>query len=48
MNDQETEARPELGRWVIVALIIVAGIVMFFLFAQDTVPAIIPSTMGGG
>jgi hypothetical protein len=47
MVDEQPEARPELARWIVVALVIGAGIVMFFLFAPDTPPAVIPIGTGG-
>lgn len=33
----------ELVRWVIVALVVIAGIVLFFLFAPSSKPAVPPS-----
>jgi len=43
MEGKEPTARPELGRWLVVAAVIVAGIVLFFLFAPGTPPAVTPS-----
>jgi len=43
MEGNEPTTRPELGRWLVVALVIVAGIVLFFLFAPGTPPAVTPS-----
>jgi uncharacterized BrkB/YihY/UPF0761 family membrane protein len=33
----------ELVRWVVVALLVIAGIVLFFYFAPSTKPAVPPS-----
>jgi uncharacterized BrkB/YihY/UPF0761 family membrane protein len=33
----------ELVRWMIVALLVIAGIVLFFYFAPSTKPAVPPS-----
>jgi uncharacterized BrkB/YihY/UPF0761 family membrane protein len=33
----------ELVRWVVVALLVIAGIVLFFYFAPSTRPAVPPS-----
>jgi len=33
----------DLGRWLVVALVIVAGIVLFFVFGPSTSPAVTPT-----
>lgn len=43
MEGNEPTARPELGRWLIVAIVIMVGIVLFFLFAPGIPPAVTPS-----
>lgn len=43
MEGTEPTARPELGRWLIVAIVILVGIVLFFLFAPGIPPAVTPS-----
>ena len=48
MDDKDAVARPELARWILVALVIVAGIVLFFIFAPGIPPAITPGATGGG
>lgn len=45
MEGNEPTARPELGRWLVVAVVIVVGIVLFFLFAPGTPLAVTPSGM---
>jgi len=40
--------RPELGRWAVLALLILAGIVLFFVFAPGTHPAVTPTGTGIG
>ena len=45
MEGNEPTARPELARWLVVVAVIVAGIVLFFLFAPGTPPAVTPSGM---
>jgi uncharacterized BrkB/YihY/UPF0761 family membrane protein len=44
MEDQRvTLSGSELLRWTIVALVIIAGIALFFYFAPSTKPAVPPS-----
>jgi hypothetical protein len=44
MEDQRvTLSGSELLRWMIVALVIIAGIALFFYFAPSTKPAVPPS-----
>jgi hypothetical protein len=45
MEGNEPTARPELARWLVVAVVIIVGIVLFFLFAPGTPPAVTPSGM---
>ena len=45
MERNEPTARPELGPWFVVAVVIVVGIVLFFAFGPDTTPAVTPSGM---
>ena len=42
-NDQVTLAGSELFRWMVVAALIIAGIVLFLYFAPSTQPAVPPS-----
>ena len=35
--------RADLARWLLVALVILTGIVLFFVFGPDTPPAITPT-----
>lgn len=43
MEGTEPTARPALGSWLVVAVIIVVGIVLFFVFAPGTTPVVTPS-----
>ena len=43
MEGNEPTARPALGSWLVVALVIVAGIVLFFMYAPGTPPVVTPS-----
>jgi hypothetical protein len=45
MEGNEPTARTELARWLVVAVVIIVGIVLFFLFAPGTPPAVTPSGM---
>jgi uncharacterized BrkB/YihY/UPF0761 family membrane protein len=42
-NDQVTLTGSELARWIVVVLLIIAGIGLFFYFAPSTKPALPPS-----
>jgi hypothetical protein len=42
-NDQVTLRRSEWMRWLVVAVLIVAGVALFFYFAPSTKPAVPPS-----
>ena len=42
-DDRVVLSASELLRWLIVAAVIVAGIVLFFYFAPSTEPAVPPS-----
>lgn len=42
-EDRATLSGAELIRWVIVAAIIIAGVVLFFYFAPSTKPAVPPT-----
>jgi hypothetical protein len=43
MNERPTPSRrPEVGRWVMVALLILAGIALYFMFAPSSRPAAPP------
>jgi hypothetical protein len=42
-DDRVVLSGSELVRWMIVAAIIIAGIVLFFYFAPSTQPAVPPS-----
>jgi hypothetical protein len=35
--------RPELGRWALVALLILGGIVLYFRYAPSTQPIVTPN-----
>ena len=44
MTDERTEIRgSEIGRWLFVVVLVVIGIVLYFLFAPDSRPVAIPS-----
>ena len=44
MDDEKVElSGSELARWLIVAIVILAGIGLFFYFAPDSRPAVAPS-----
>ena len=43
-DDNFVAPRAELGRWLLVVLVIVTGIVLFFLFGPSTEPAIVPTS----
>ena len=39
MNDERTVARgPELGRWILVGLLLLIGLALFFLYAPISEP----------
>jgi hypothetical protein len=42
-NDQVTLAGSELVRWMVVAVLVIAGIGLFLYFASSTKPAVPPS-----
>jgi hypothetical protein len=42
-NDQESVGGSELFRWLVVAVLIIAGIGLFLIFAPSTKPAVPPS-----
>jgi hypothetical protein len=42
-NDQVSLAGSELFRWIVVAVLIIAGIGLFLYFAPSTQPAVPPS-----
>jgi hypothetical protein len=44
MTNEPTAARgPELGRWILVSLLLVVGLVLFFLYAPGSVPPAPPA-----
>jgi hypothetical protein len=44
MTDERTEIRGgEIGRWLLVAALVVIGIVLYFVFAPDSRPVATPS-----
>jgi hypothetical protein len=44
MEDQRVElSGSELLRWIIVAVVVIAGIILFFYFAPSSKPAVPPS-----
>lgn len=43
MEGNEPTARPALGSWLVVAVILVAGIVLFFMYAPGTPTVVTPS-----
>lgn len=44
MNERPVPSRgPELGRWVMVAVLILVGIVLYFRFAPSSIPAAPPA-----
>ncbi len=42
-DDKIVMSGAELGRWLVVLLVIVAGIVLFFVFGPSTPPALTPT-----
>jgi hypothetical protein len=45
MSDERTTiGRGELGRWLLVAILVVVGVVLYFKFAPDSRPVALPST----
>jgi uncharacterized BrkB/YihY/UPF0761 family membrane protein len=42
-EDRATLSGSELLRWMIIALVVIAGIALFFYFAPATKPAVPPS-----
>jgi uncharacterized BrkB/YihY/UPF0761 family membrane protein len=42
-EDRATLSGSELLRWMIIALVVIAGIILFFYFAPSTKPAVPPS-----
>jgi hypothetical protein len=42
-DDRVTLSGSELIRWMVVALVVIAGIVLFFYFAPASKPAVPPS-----
>ena len=40
MGDNEPTARPNLWGWLVVAVVIGVGIVLFFMYAPGTPPAV--------
>ncbi|HUR95243.1 MAG TPA: hypothetical protein VMY76_11700 [Gemmatimonadales bacterium] len=48
MNDLRTLARgPELGRWLIVAALLVLGLALYFLYAPKSEPPASPAVSEG-
>jgi hypothetical protein len=44
MSDEQKEIRGmELGRWLLIAALVVAGIALYFVFAPDSRPIATPS-----
>ncbi len=44
MNERPVPSRgPELGRWLMVAVLILIGIVLYFRFAPSSMPAAPPA-----
>ena len=42
-DDKLMMSSGDIGRWLVVALVIIAGIVLFFVFGPSTSPAITPT-----
>jgi hypothetical protein len=43
MNERPAPSRgPEVGRWIVVAALILAGIALYFWFAPSSTPAALP------
>jgi len=42
-QDREVLTGSELGRWVMVAVLIIAGIALFLYFARSTQPVVAPT-----
>jgi hypothetical protein len=48
MNEDRTAARgPELGRWLIVGVLLLIGIALFYIYAPGSVPPAPPSAHEG-
>jgi hypothetical protein len=48
MNDERTATRvPALGRWILVAAVIAAGLILYFMYAPTTEPAAPVSAAAG-
>ena len=44
MTDERTEIRgAEMGRWLLVAALVVVGVILYFVFAPDSRPVATPS-----
>jgi hypothetical protein len=44
MTDERTEIRgAEMGRWLLVAVLVVVGVILYFVFAPDSRPVATPS-----
>jgi len=47
MNQERTAARgPELGRWILVGLLLLIGVVLFFLYAPGSEAPAPPAAHG--
>jgi len=48
MNEERTAVRaPELGRWLVVGIVLLIGIVLFHVYAPHSTPPAPPSTHEG-
>jgi len=45
MEGKEPTDRPDLWRWLVVAVVIGVGIVLFFMYAPGTPPIVTPSAV---
>jgi len=43
-NEPAVARRPELGRWILVGLLLLVGLVLFFLYAPESAPPAPPAT----
>jgi hypothetical protein len=45
MSNEPTAARgPELGRWILVSLLLLIGVALFFMYAPGSAPPAPPAT----
>jgi hypothetical protein len=42
-EERTTVGGGELGRWLLVVALVVVGVVLYFIFAPDSLPVVTPS-----